>query len=202
MTAHKYDIKAETKKIIFQYTIVAMASLLIGGCFSYLISNGILLTFGEEIKNHFLLEIKPDRQLDSILIYTAYYSLFDLLCVFLGFCFTFSIFNYLASDIILLCKGFSVGFSTAVFYRCVSQYSVTDYRSLIIFAILKIFTLIFITVFLCGLSIHSVQLKIFLPNYRFKLEIKSLLFIILYTICGVGTAFILNAIYCFLIFIL
>ncbi len=202
MVVQKYDRKNEIKKIIFQYTLVATAALLIGVYFSYLISNGTLLTFGEDIRKHFLADIKKDRQLGNILIYTAYYSLSDLLCIFLGFCFTFSVFNYLASDIILLCKGFSVGFSSAVFYRCVSQYSVIGYKPLVIFVILKLISLIFIVSFLCGLSAHSVELKIFLPNYRFRLNIKSLILIILYTICGIGTVFILNAIYCLLILIL
>ena len=201
MSVEKFDRKNEIRKIIFQYATVSIAALLIGIYLACIISNGMILSFGEEIKKHFLTDIKKDRLFDSIMIYTVYYSLSDVLCIILGFCFTFSVFNYLACDIILIFKNFCVGLSSAVFYRCVSQYGMIGYIPLIIFIAFKLVSLTLIAVFLCGLSAHSVDLKIFLPNHRFRLDIKAFILIAAYTVCGIGTVFLLNAVYCIMIYI-
>ncbi len=202
MWIQKDNRQTEIYRILLQFALIALISLLLGICFSRVIGNGLVLSFGEQIKIHFFSEVKKDELLKSIAIFALYYSIADLLCISAAFLSTFSVFNYLVSNIILFYKGFSAGLSLSVLYKCVFNYEITDTRCFTVFTVFKIIMLTFMTLFLYGITLHSFDLKTFLPNNRFVLNLKAFLFIAMYTVAGCCTALILNGAYCFVILML
>lgn len=196
------DITVEKKKIFFQYICVLLFSLVLGCAIANFVNNGLLLSFIEQIRIHFSAAFPKDKPLYNITITALCYSAPEIICIVCAFCFTFSIFNYLASDVIFFYEGINVGFSAVVLYRCIRIYEIVSISKLIWFVGFKIAFLIFILFYLYGLAVHSFELKEFTSVHRINIKIRPLLFILLYTVAGLGTTLLLNGIYCIVIFIL
>ena len=130
------------------------------------------------------------------------YSFPDIVCIVGAFGFTFSIINYLASDAVLICEGFTVGLAATAIYRYISRFGNLSFSKFVWFIGFKSAFLIFILSFLYGLAVNSLELKEFNSVYRVKINFSKLIFLLMYSVVGLGTAILLNTVYCIGIFIL
>jgi len=195
MTAENYNLKIEKYKVLFQYVFICLISLLFGIFFANIIGMGSLLNFEEQIRAHFFSTISEDEPFANMIISVINYSLNDIICIISAFLFTFSIFNYLASDIILVYEGLNIGFSCTVLYKCCSIFNMISDLYFVYYTLFKLVLLIFIIAFLYGLSVYSFKLKSYTSTLRVRLNLKLLLFLLLFTISGCGFVFLLNSIY-------
>ena len=190
------SIKTERKKALFQYCFVCAVSLLVGAFISVFFGKGALLDLGEQIKRHFLSPFPENAPVYNFTISLLYYSALDIACIISAFLFTFSVFNYIASDIILIYQGFSIGLSASILSRYASLFnSISDFY-IVWFTIFKILELLFFIFYLNTLTKYSFELKSYSANLRVRLDLKTLLFLLLFMISGCGCVLLLNTVYC------
>ena len=189
-------ITEEKKKALFQYLTICIISTLFGATISLFLGDGALLDMGEQIKKHFLSPFPQNAPLYNFVLSVFYYSLDDLICIAGSFLLTFSIFNYIASDIVLLYQGMNAGLSVAVLIKYSSLFHSISYYYILWFALFRIVALIFYVVYLNTLTNHSFELKSYSANLRAKLDFKILLYLLIFMISGCGFVLLLNAIYC------
>lgn len=195
-------INVEKKKIFIQYNFVLTMSVLLGIMAAFLTKDGALLSAGERIRTHFAVDIPDANTVYNTARAVLRYSVPDIICIVGAFCFTFSIVSYLASDIILIYEGFTVGFAAAEIYRYISIFDNLSISKFIWFVGFKSAFLIFILSFIYGLAVHALDMKEFNSVYRVKLNFGKLVFLLMYSAVGLGTAILLNTVYCLGIFIL
>ena len=103
----------EKQKIIFQFVLMTIASIIAGFCFAHLLN-------AETLNNSLMANIScffSDLASGTFSeIFSSYLMLgiIDCLWVCLGFIFTFSFINYIVSDIFLIFSGFKFGINSAL----------------------------------------------------------------------------------------
>lgn len=190
------NIITEKKKALFQYCCICLLSVLSGILIAGMLSKGALLDMGEQIKRHFLSPFSQNAPLYNFTYSVLCYSLVDVICISVAFLFTFSVFNYIASNVILIYQGFVIGLSTSVLLRYSVLFGSISYFYIIWFIILKISILIFFVFYLCILTKYSFDLKSYSANLRARLDPRVLLLLLAFMISASGFVILLNAIYC------
>ena len=196
------NIKTEQRQALLQYCLVCVISFIGSMIIACFLSKGSLLDIGEQITLHFSAQFSKNAPLYNFIISVLYYSIVDIICIISVFLFTFSIFNYLASDVVLLYQGLNIGLSISILLRYSSLFNSISIFDIIWFIGCKSVLLIFYIIYLNTLTKYSFELKSYSANLRVSLNFKTLLYLLIFMISGCGFALLLNAIYCLGIIIL
>ncbi|MBQ9085867.1 MAG: hypothetical protein IJY47_01635 [Clostridia bacterium] len=111
---YHYDqllIRRERQKILFQYVLTLLISLLSGGIFVGLLSDEFFSAIVYQTSVHFELVFSNIASFSQGILLVLRYAVPDLLCIAICFIFAFSSIHCLVSDLILLFEGFTAGFS-------------------------------------------------------------------------------------------
>ena len=188
----------EKQKIIFQFVLMTIASIIAGFCFAHLLN-------AETLNNSLMANIScffSDLASGTFSeIFSSYLMLgiIDCLWVCLGFIFTFSFINYIVSDIFLIFSGFKFGINSALI-KLIGVHHIGVVNSLS-YWILKGCYLVMLTWYLCKLAFYSADMKRFSSNGRTILNKNLTISCFLLMVSALGIVFIVNAIYFLIIYI-
>lgn len=182
----------EKRKIIFQFILMSLTSVIAGFCFAHLLNedtfNGIIKTTISD----FYLNSKSTSFSELLQSYFKF-CLPDILCIIIGLIFTFSFINYIISDIALIFLGFKFGINSALIKM--AGFNQLGILSSLSYWLLKGCSLLIFTVYFCKLAFCSLEMKRFSRNGRVILNKKATLLSIVLTLSILGLTFIVNGIY-------
>lgn len=177
---NKSQIRLEKQKIVFQFTVVLIASFVAGTLFIRLISDEALRTISERISNHFLSEASKSFFFKNCTV--------DILCVFILYLFSFSFINYVVSDIIIAFTSFNFGIFSRLCILFNNQFSILIFFKLVLLLLIYIYS--------CKIAMDSLKLKKFLPNGRISIDNKTFTKITVLTVSVIAVILIINGLYC------
>ncbi len=188
--------ETEKLKILFQFSIMLIASVIGGICFTALLSD----TATQRLSQKALLSISEDIGTTLLIGKIWSISAIELICIAVLFVFSFSLVNYTVSDIALVFLGFKWGMSAAVV-------KLTGFESFgmgnsLSFWILRGAILFVIFFFACKMAFFSLDIRTSSLNGRGQINSKKLVSLILFALSVAIAIWLLNGIYCFVIYIL
>ncbi len=201
------DIVTKEKiKITFQYVLMLISSAVIGIIFLKILPDGYINESVFGISKHFDLifsecDVFPDA-LRCILSYSTY----DLVITAIIALSSFTVFNYIVSDICIICTGFKFGFSVSFLAAFISGgVTETVYRlgimRYLIFVSFKAIIASLLIWFAYRISVISFGLKKYTSVGRTVLKPDNLVKLFLYYISFSGLILILNGMYCLFIYL-
>lgn len=197
--------RLERIKILFQFLLMLVCSFAIGWMLANSVSEAFYQNSVLGISAHFETVFINCNTFYDYIKAILLYALSDILSVFIIFIVSFSAFNYVISDFLLVYNGIRVGFSVSFLSSFISDpifaYNVGLLRY-IVFAFFKAVILLLILDYSYRAAVYSQKLKITSPNGRPNIKIKVFLPFIVYTLTYVGSVIIINGVYCWLIYFL
>lgn len=182
---NKKQINLEKQKIIFQFSLVTLASLIAGILFIKTLSGEGVASLLDGIIKHF--------STDASLGIFIRQCLPDIICILLLYLFSFSIINYVATDLILSFLGFKFGICAHLTFLAPISLATAS-----ISVFLRILLLGVILVYSCRIAIYSLHLKKFLPNGRVAINRKPFISMTLSCMSTIGVTLIIYGLYCLL----
>ena len=181
------DINLEKQKIVFQFFLVTVSAFIGGLLFTKLLSGEKIAELSLSVVEHFNFKV----DLHILLSATLKQSIIDIVCILLIFLFSFSYFNYLATDLILAFLGFRTGINISLcFFSFIGKFLL--FTSLLF----KVFLLLILAIYSCKAAIFSLKLKRTLPNGRVTIDSKILISLTILTTSTIGVSIIINGLYC------
>lgn len=199
------SLKLENIKILFQFLLMLICSLTIGGVLIKSLPETFYQSLIVRVSAHFeTVFINCDGIYDHIKTILLY-ALSDILSVAIIFVVSFSAFNYVLSDFLLVYNGIRTGASVCFLYMFISNpvfvYNIGLLRY-IVFLFFKAVILILIFDYAYRAAVYSRKLKITTPSGRPNIKIKVFFPFVMYTLTYIGSLIIINGAYCWLIYFL
>lgn len=194
------DIKTEKAKILFQFILMLIASVVCGIFFSQLLSENVLFEINKKIQLYFSSFFYNCYYAEDYLDNFLYLSSFDLISAFILFIFSFSFLNYIVSDIIIISHGFCFGMNLSIF-KMISFSQIGTSRSLLYF-VSRFILLLLLSFCAYTMALYSLRLRLFTNNGRAIINKKLFLKMFLFTLTMLGTILMINGLYCLFIFLL
>jgi hypothetical protein len=192
-------------KILFQFLLMVLCSATIGWMLVNTLSEASYHNSEFRISSHFETVFINCKILYDYIKAILLYSLSDILSLLIIFVASFSVFNYIVSDLLLVYNGMRIGFSLPFLYAFISDpvfvYNI-GLLKYIVFVFFKVGILILILDYAYRAAVYSQKLKITAPNGRPNIKIKVLFPFIIYTFTYIGSLIIINGAYCWLIYFL
>lgn len=192
-------LEVEKTKIIFQFVLMLTASVLCGIFFTRLLSYEFLNSTLINVSRHFNAPFRGCGSFDEILSKYLEFCGCDIVCLTLLLLFSFSFINYIISDLVLIFSGFKFGMSIAVIWYF--SFARIGFGNSFTFLILRSIALVVILIYSYRMALYSLDIRKFSDNGRVVLNKKHLLSILLFTVNILGLIFIINGLYCLLIYI-
>lgn len=186
----------EKAKIVFQFAVMLVASVIGGMCFSNMLSSTAIQRFTAKLYISFN---ATSADVSFIDIFTKV-AIVDVICVALLFVFSFSFINYIVSDMVIVFLGFRYGMSSAIIK--LSDFSQIGLGNSLLFWIFKGLILFSIMFYASVAAFKALELRRFGANRRPKINNKSLLHIILFTALAMVFTLAVNGLYCLFVYIL
>lgn len=186
----------EKAKIVFQFAVMMVASVIGGMCFSNLLSASAIQRFTAKLYIS-LNATSADVSFLDIFIKVA---LVDIICVAILFVFSFSFINYIVSDIVIVFLGFRFGMNAAIIK--LSGFSQIGVADSLWFWIFKGVILFGIMLYACVAAFKALELRRFGANRRPRINTKALLHIVLSSVVAIAFTLAFNGLYCLLVYIL
>lgn len=199
------DFQIERMKILIQFLIMLLASLLAGGIFTEFLGAEALLTLSQRVSTHFVAPFAGCMGLGDAVGAVVRYSAAELICVVVTFVFSFSVLNYLTSDLILVYRGFTFGFSACLLYRMLMMEHMgyqPGWLRFFIFVGAKGCILLGFFLYSWRAALHSYELKRLNDAGRAIWNTRVMGALILGTLAFCGLILFFNGFYCLLIFVL
>lgn len=197
--------KLEKIKISFLFSFILLISSLFGILIANCISKEIYTNALFQISNHFETIFLRCYDFVEYAKIIAFYSLSDIISLLIIFAVSFSVVNYLATDIVLFYSGIKFGVATAFLINLSKAgnlpYSVGWIR-LSVFLITELSILALTLYYSYQAAISSASFKRIDTSGRPNIKTRDFLIFTLRTAACIGAIFILNAVYCFLLYIL
>ncbi len=193
------EIKKEKAKIVFQFALMLVSSVVCGVCLSRLLSEATFVKIGNKIQLYFSCFFDGCNKWQDYMSSFLPLNFFDVLCVLILFIFSFSFLNYIVSDIIIILCGFSFGINLSVFCAFFSQIGIS---SSLLYLICKFLILILISSYAWIMALYSLHLRRFTGNGRAIINKRTLLLVSVLTLTVLGTILMINALYCAFIILL
>lgn len=192
----KKSIEVEKTKIVFQFTLMTVASAIAGMCFPRLLtSNAIGNITGNTVK-YFNTHLIGSEVINEFLRL----SLVDVTCILILFIFSFSFINYVVSDLTLIFISFRFGINAAVIK--LASFELVGVGASLCFWLLKGIALPAFLIFCCRMATHSLQLRRFSSsNGRMIINKKATGAMLTITLTMLGTVLIINGLYCLFLYI-
>ncbi len=197
------SIQREQKKIIFQYGLMLVASMILGWTLKRFLSQNFLLDTANLMAKHFSIPFAFCNSAWEYLQCIFLYALPDLISFFLIFMSAFTVFNYVLVDVVLvylgLRSGFSIGILMTASHLALSFSSSLFHR--ICFVCLRFFILAMVFWFSYQISLQAFRIKRFSPVGRLLTDPKRIFTLCLFSVAFLALVTILNGLYCLLIYI-
>lgn len=197
MNAYKRETELEKNKIIFQFALMLIASVIGGICFSNLLSEVALEKAALRIISHF--GVSSDNGFSRLVWQYLGVCLPDIICALVLFLFSFSFVNYVVSDAVLVFLGFRYGVNSAIIK--ITSFSVVGVGNSLSYWLLRAAVLTVFMIFSCRMAFYSLSLRKFSQNGRLVLDRKALLSQMIYTLTVIGLLLMINGLYCIFIFV-
>lgn len=190
--------RTERFKILFQYLLVLIGSVIAGALFTFFFTENLLTQLGSNIQTHFQTIFENCNSIPQAIRLVVRYAFPELICVLLSFLFTFSMLNYLISDLILVYEGFTSGCSVFLLFRLNTGMLWEE----ILFGITRFGILVCFSVALYRMALYSSQLKRFTETGRPMIHPRTVLRLILCTAIFGTLILLFDLLYCLLIYLL
>ena len=186
----------EKAKIVFQFAVMLIASVIGGMCFSNMLTESAIQRFTAKLYISFN---AMSNDVSFLNIFTEV-ALIDVICVALLFVFSFSFINYIVSDMVIIFLGFRFGMNAAIIK--LSGFSQIGACNSLSFWIFKGIILFGIMLYACIAAFKALELRRFGANRRPRINNRSLLHIILFTLVAIVFILAVNGLYCLFVYIL
>lgn len=187
----------EKAKIVFQFSLTLIASVIAGIYFTRLISDAFWADSALRLYSYF--KTPFENTAIGFLKNCLRACISDILCISLMFIFSFSFVNYFATDLILLFIGFKYGLNCALIMSGGSSIGIGNSLS---FLILKGSCLAVILLYSCRMSFYSLRLRGVWSAGRLRLDRKIIFSATIFTLAVSGVLLLIGALYSFLIFVI
>lgn len=189
----------ERCKIVFQFVLMLIASVLCGIFFTRLLSDEYLNSVLFDISKHFNAPFRELGEPREILMRYLSYCLSDLCCIVLVYLFSFSFINYAVTDMVIVFCGFKFGLSAALIWKI--TFVRIGFANCILFFALRGVLLVILLIYSYRMAIYSLHIRRFSSNGRAMIGARDFLNILLLSISVLGSILIINGLYCLLIYI-
>ncbi|MBE6576673.1 MAG: hypothetical protein E7653_00870 [Ruminococcaceae bacterium] len=188
------EIKLEKIKILFQFAIMLIASIVLGVCLARVISIDLRSTATANILRHF--SPQGTKGVGDFLEYLRY-SAFDVIVVVLLVIFSFSFINYIISDIVIVMYGAKLGIASSLLL------AIPEVRAFdrFVFFTFKPLLLILIVLFSYKMALFSLEIRRFSNNGRLVADRRKTLSMLLASLAFIGLILIINGLYCLCLYI-
>ncbi len=195
----------EKMKISFLFSSVLIVSTLLGIFIANYVSVSIYPNSVFLLSNHFETAFLRCTDFLGCVKIIALYSLSDIILLLIIFAVSFSILNYLLTDIVLFLAGVKFGISVAfllTFSRISNlPYSIGSIR-IFIFIASELLILALLLYYSYSAAISALSFRGTNVSGRPNIKVRDFMFFSVKTAACVGAILILNAIYCFLLYVL
>ncbi len=195
----------EKVKIALQYGLMTVSALVAGATFTFLLQEAAFLSFFYSVFAHFGESFLGIQSLGEASILLLKYSASDMIGAVLLLVFSFSVLNYLASELVLIFEGFKVGFGTCMLVRLLSAKSLRAYIAThlcLAYVAVSWILLICCLVYAWRLAERSLPLRRWDPTGRSMLQVSHILPLLLCFLKYCGWILLFNLLYCLIIFLL
>ena len=197
--------RIETLKIKFQFLITVVCSFILGVLLFGACSDSFSLQAQKAVDTHFSNLFFGVFGIKDIFLTITVYTLPYILAIIIITVLSFSVFNYIASDIILLTCGIKIGYSITLLFNCVYSDAASeniDLLDFLLFAIARLLLLALITCYAYRASLFSYNVSFKYKNGRHYLAPLSLLSYVSVMAAYIGALIVTNGMYCAIAFVL
>ena len=195
--------RTERIKILFQYGVMLLGGFFIGTVLPSFLSQATQMNLADTIAQHFALPFSHCQGWLNRISLVSYDSAMDWTLVGISFLFSFSVLNYLISDILLTYMGFRFGICISMLCRLVgSERNGFVFRPshLLSFLFFKLLILICLFLYSYRLTAYSYEIKQTFKNGRASIRLEYLIPLLGSTLlCGI-LIFLIHALYGWIIF--
>ena len=196
--------RLERIKILSLFSSVLLISCILGAIMANYISSSSYANYMFLISTHFETAFLDSSGFVDCARIVTRYALPDIISVLAVFAASFSICNYLITNVVLIYNGLKIGLSIAFLAQFNANnglYTVGNTK-VIIFALIEFITLLLILYYSYRSALSSVALRRTDQSGRPNLKTKDFLQFASKTLACIGGVLILNALYCAFIYIL
>ena len=197
--------RLEQIKILFQFLLMIFSSVIIGAILTKLCSERYYIIAQNPVSTHFEKLFLEKKGILEVLRSIAIYSSWDMLCVLVVFFTSFSAFNYVATDILLVASGIKTGFSITFLSKYLSAPILSYNLSVLkfsVFVFFKIILLFLLFSYSYNAAIYSLSMRYTSPNGRLKIVFPKLFTFLGVTLAYIGSIMITNSAYCWILYLL
>lgn len=197
--------RLEQFKILFQFVLMSVCSLVIGAFLSNIFSEQYYTVAQSVVSTHFEKLFLGYSDLLECMRAVIRYSSFDIICILAVFAVSFAVFNYAATDIILVVCGIKTGFSIAFLSEYVSNEALAYNLGVLrftVYAVFKAALLLLLFTYSYRAAVYSISLNRTTANGRWAVTFKKLLPFLALTLAYIGAVIITNGAYCWIIYML
>ncbi len=198
--SHRGKTELEKNKIIFQFTLMIIVSVVGGICFSKLLGETVLEKLTEQIINHFSSKLPSEKVLSYLTARLFKTALSDFLCIVTVFVFSFSFINYTVSDAVIVFCGFKFGINTAVIVM--SKVTALGIGNSLSYILIRGIMLAVLLRFACKMAIYALDIRRFsASNARVIYNQRTILSMLVLTFSTFLISALFNLVYCIFIYI-
>ena len=200
---HKESI--ERIKILFQFLVTLLFAFVSGALLCGACSDTLVVSSQIAINAHFNSMFSGAVSFQDVFSTVVAYTLPYIFAIIAIAVLSFSVFNYLVSDVVLLICGVKVGFSITLLLSSVSSsqnIKAVTFLSILMFSIFRILILVLVVCFAYRASLFSRNISLKNNNGRYYLEPLKILSFSVITAAHIGALVFTNGIYCAIAFVL
>lgn len=192
-------LEAEKAKIIFQFSLMLIVSVIGGICLAKLVRDEVSEGLSEIVCRHFLTLFTDGVELRDGVLYILRLCTADIACICIMLIFSFSFINYTVTDMVMVFCGFRFGLDVAVvFGTALKSIGGFDFA---VFVVLRAAVALVLLAYACKTAIYSLNIRRFSYNGRLIISPKSVITAFLLTLTLLGAVLFINGLYCLLIYI-
>ena len=193
-------LNAEKIKILFQFSLMLCISFVGGIMFSNLFSEHLYNNALHKITAHFNYSYSIlSNDLNIVFSYLKF-CIWDILCVFIIFAFSFSFVNYVISDLILVANGFKLGISLSVIWKL--TFVRIGFINCLLYVAYNLVLLPLLLIYTYKMAVNSISLKKVSNVGRIIVNRSVFIKMMISSLSFLGLVFIIDGIYFLLIYIL
>ena len=194
------SIELEKRKIIFQFTLMLIGSLICALLFTELLGEGAINSSTERIVRHFSVNSEQALTLRTFSLMLLRTFCVEIFGIIITFVFSFSYINYLVSDVILIFLGFRYGLNAALVK--LATFRAVGIANSLSFWVIGALQSALILYFSYRMGVYSIGMRKFSSeSARTVLDIRVVLSSVLLTLTSLLATLGLGALYCLILYV-
>ena len=198
-SARNNSEQLERSKIIFQFVLMLIASILCGVFFVQILSDSYLDNVLVNVSKHFNAPFKGHTDIDGVLSSYLAYSFSDICCIVIIYIFSFSFISYIVTDITIAFCGFRFGVGIALLWRL--AFVRIGFFNCGVFVVLRLLMLVILLIYSYKMAFYSLRIRISSTNGRAAIATKGFFSTLIFSASVSGAMLIIDGLYCLLIYI-